>query len=333
MKELLVYGRSESAKRFIKLMEEDDVYKVIGVTDSFVNQKEVGTYYYGISICNTDEVLNQSIDQVVICSNNCVDAIVEYLKKRFPKLNNVCSADQFIIAINEQENPSWRNNQLYHYFLSEEHNTMTKWLHYFDIYEQWFSKYKNREVVFCEIGVFKGGSLEMWKKYFGEKATIIGVDVDSKCIQYKNENEKINVEIGSQGSTEFWNYIKNKYPRIDILLDDGGHEMSLQKITFDSMFSHISDGGIYMCEDTHTSYWKEFGGEYKGDTFVEQAKNLVDELNAFHSRTDQLNVTEQTKSIKGVHFYDSIIVVEKKYRRHSPVSVMKESGKTPYLWP
>lgn len=42
---------------------------------------------------------------------------------------------------------------------------------------------------------------------------------------------------------------KEKYPCVDILLDDGGHTMNQQITTFREMFPHIQDGGLYMCED------------------------------------------------------------------------------------
>ena len=41
-----------------------------------------------------------------------------------------------------------------------------KWLHYFDIYKENFSKYKNRKIIILEIGVLNGGSLKMWQNYF-----------------------------------------------------------------------------------------------------------------------------------------------------------------------
>ena len=98
----------------------------------------------------------------------------------------------------------------------------------------------------------------MWKDYFGKDAKIIGIDIDERCKAF--EEDQISIEIGSQESVEFWNGFKKKYPRVDILLDDGGHTMQQQIVTFQQMFPHIKDGGIYMCEDCHTSYREEYGG-------------------------------------------------------------------------
>jgi hypothetical protein len=69
--------------------------------------------------------------------------------------------------------------------------------------------------------------------------------------------------------------------------------------------------GVYMVEDLHTAYWDEFeGGLRKPSTFIELSKNLVDELNADHSR-GVLPATEFTKSTLSMHFYDSIVVFER----------------------
>ena len=58
------------------------------------------------------------------------------------------------------------------------HRIMNKWWHYFEIYETFLHRYANSEVRFLEIGVFRGGSMQMWRDYFGEKATIVGIDID-----------------------------------------------------------------------------------------------------------------------------------------------------------
>ena len=48
---------------------------------------------------------------------------------------------------------------------------------YFDIYESLFKEFKNKPITFVEVGIFGGGSLFMWKKYFHPKSRIIGIDL------------------------------------------------------------------------------------------------------------------------------------------------------------
>jgi hypothetical protein len=48
----------------------------------------------------------------------------------------------------------------------------------------------------------------------------------------------------------------------------------------------------------------------KPSTFIELCKNLIDELNADHTR-GALPATEFTNSTLSMHFYDSVIVFER----------------------
>lgn len=161
-----------------------------------------------------------------------------------------------------------------------------------------------------EIGVAKGGSLQMWKDYFGKGAQIIGVDIEKGTKDF--EEESIRIEIGSQSDRDFLKSLKEKYPKIDIFIDDGGHTMEQQIITFEEMFPHISYGGVYLCEDLHTSYWEECGGGYRyPNTYIEYSKNFIDYIHAWHSRTNALQENKYSRSMHSLHYYDSILVIEK----------------------
>ena len=196
---------------------------------------------------------------------------------------------------------------------SHEGRLLNKWTHYIDVYDQYFSKYRGQEIVFLEIGIAHGGSLQMWRKYFGEKATIIGVDVNPECKQFEEENTI--VYIGSQEDTIFLEQLKNKIPKVDILLDDGGHTMKQQITTFNILFDHVKEEGIYACEDLHTSYWKEYGGGLrKKSTFIEFSKKFIDNLHAWHANEiDKPKIHNQiTTNVFAVHYYDSMVFLEKK---------------------
>src|SRR2546423_442947 len=56
-----------------------------------------------------------------------------------------------------------------------------KWRHSFDFYDRHFSKFVGREVHVVEIGIYSGGSLAMWRHYFGDGAHIYGVDIEEAC--------------------------------------------------------------------------------------------------------------------------------------------------------
>jgi hypothetical protein len=79
-----------------------------------------------------------------------------------------------------------------------------------------------------------------------------------------------------------------------------------------SIFDHVKEDGVYLCEDLHTSYWLRFGGGYKRrGTFIEYSKNFIDYLHAWHSEQRSLKVNDFTRSVSSVHYYDSIVVIEK----------------------
>jgi hypothetical protein len=199
------------------------------------------------------------------------------------------------------------------YFRKNDDRLIHKWNHYFDIYEQHFSRFRNKEIVIVEIGVSQGGSLQMWKDYFGDKAKIYGVDIHPKCKDLEEEN--IEIFIGSQSDRKFLREIKTQIPPIDILIDDGGHTMVQQKVTFEELFDQVKDDGVYLCEDLHTSYWLDHGGGYKrAGSFIEYSKRFIDKLHAYHSEQNSLKVDDFTRSIASIHYYDSIIVLEKKKR-------------------
>ncbi len=110
----------------------------------------------------------------------------------------------------------------------EHHNgrLLNKWDHYIEVYDNYFSKYRNKPITFLEIGIAHGGSLQMWRKYFGEHANIIAVDINPETKKFEEPNTKI--YIGSQEDKDFLNQLKKLVPKVDILLDDGGHTMKQQ---------------------------------------------------------------------------------------------------------
>jgi hypothetical protein len=208
-------------------------------------------------------------------------------------------------------------NDLETYFRTNSNKRLIqKWIHYFDIYDRHFRDFRDKEPVILEIGVFQGGSLQMWKNYFGRNAKIYGLDINPQCKQFEEEN--ITVLTGSQSDRDFLRQIKEQIPPIDILIDDGGHTMNQQIVTLEELFEHVKPNGIYLCEDIHTSYWLKYGGGHKRrGTFIEYIKGFIDQLNAFHSEQRSLKVNSVTRSVNSIHFYDSIVVIEKG-RREKP---------------
>lgn len=203
-------------------------------------------------------------------------------------------------------------NDLEKYFYKNTGNLIHKWKHYFEVYDRHFSKFRGTDVHVVEIGVFQGGSVQMWKNYFGPKATIYGIDINPLCKTF--EEDRIKILIGDQGDRKFLRSVAKEIPRIDILIDDGGHTMEQQINTFEELFPCVDPHGVYLCEDLHTSYWRGYGGGYKRKgTYIEYSKNFIDYINAWHSEDPQrLPVSDFTKTAHSLHYYDSILVIEKR---------------------
>ena len=146
---------------------------------------------------------------------------------------------------------------------------------YFDSYDYFFSKYRNQNITFVEIGVSTGGSLFMWRDYFGPNARIIGVDLNPDA--KKLEEHGFEIFIGNQSDSQFWDDFTKKVGLIDVVLDDGGHTYEQQIITTESLLSAMNDGGVIVVEDTHTSYMDGFGAKSK--SFIEYTKKLIDKVN------------------------------------------------------
>jgi hypothetical protein len=206
------------------------------------------------------------------------------------------------------------DNSLRNIFETHSGRLIHKLDHYIEVYEKYFSKYRNTYVVILEIGVAHGGSLQVWKKYFGDKAKIYAVDINPECKTLEEENVKI--FIGSQEDKTFLSGLLKQMPRPDIIIDDGGHTMKQQITTFEILYPFVKEDGIYLCEDTLTSYVYEYGGGLKRKgTFVEYAKGLIDHLYTWHFKSRRLKVDDFTRSTNAIHFYDSMVFFEKKSRQ------------------
>lgn len=192
-----------------------------------------------------------------------------------------------------------------------------KWYPYFQAYEKHISKFRGNSCKLLEIGVQNGGSLEMWHHYFGKKCKIYGVDNDPDVANLKYDFD-VDLTIGDQEDTKFWKEYTDKRGFFDIIIDDGGHTMAQQDTTVLSLFRKLNYGGVYIIEDTHTSYWPAFGGGFRSPgSFVENMKSLVDLLHIRHIEKEKPDIKTNNAfhGLSSVTFYDSMIVLEKEVPR------------------
>ncbi|MEM6375009.1 MAG: class I SAM-dependent methyltransferase [Pseudomonadota bacterium] len=205
-------------------------------------------------------------------------------------------------------------------FWSNDGPLVHKWHHYLPIYERYFSALREREVRFLEIGVSKGGSLAMWRRYFGEAAILYGVDIDPACAACNGIHAQ--VRIGSQSDADFLRRVVDEMGGVDVVLDDGSHISSDIRASLATLFPLLQDGGLYMIEDLHATYWDSHDGGYqKPGSFIEDLRQMVDDMHHwYHDQGQRIAATAGTLS--ALHLYDSIAVLEKSVvpePRHSEV--------------
>lgn len=338
---VIIFGAGKRSLNFFESYKFLDYIDILFVIDN--DEKKWGTTVEGYRIYSPDKVKTEIFDKIIVTTH--FDEIKEQLISTYniskekitkpeylivPEFCNTgsihlnCKNNELCDITQLKSEDIITSNPLEEFFFFGKHRIIYKWWHYFEIYNEYFQKYVGKPIKMLEIGVFKGGSLQMWRYYFGNDAVIVGIDIDSKCAKYEEDNT--HVCIGSQDDPNFLRDVCEMYGPFDIVLDDGSHMVKHQITSFEILFPLLNNGGVYLCEDTHTSYWEIYGGELKGNnTFVEFAKSLVDELHYQHIRYGNDIAISFRNQIRAIHFYDSIIVFEKRKTGFS-VDAMIENG-------
>ncbi|MDW4496891.1 class I SAM-dependent methyltransferase [Sulfitobacter sp. D35] len=191
-----------------------------------------------------------------------------------------------------------------------------KWHHYIPLYDRYLARFRDRPVRFLEIGVHKGGSLQMWRRYLGEQATLFGIDTDPDCATYDGAAGA--VRIGSQTDTQFLSEVVAEMGGLDVVLDDGSHRMAHVRATFRHLFPLLDQGGLYMVEDLHTAYLPRFGGGHGTRTnFFAFMAELADDMHRWYHK-EGLHHPGLSERVSGLHVHDSIAVIDKE-PVHRPV--------------
>ena len=201
------------------------------------------------------------------------------------------------------------DGELLDLFSRNEGRPVHKWHHYIPYYDRYFSCVRHSPVRFLEIGVFRGGSLGMWRKYFGGESIIFGIDSDSSCADLNGHAGQ--VRIGSQDDPDFLREVVREMGGVDIVLDDGSHQTKHQIESFKILFPEMSEGGVYMVEDLHTSYWRGYGGGYnRRSNFFGFSFDMINDMHHWW-HFNRLKHPELKDMCTGVHVHDSIAVFEK----------------------
>jgi len=205
----------------------------------------------------------------------------------------------FLVNIKSKTMKDLNNFRSYKAFLESPHPS-TKHSTYFLAYDDIFTKYIGKEIIFVEVGVYGGGSLFMWRNFFGKQARIIGIDLNPEAKKW--EKDGFEIFVGDQSDPDFWINFYKQIGEIDILLDDGGHTYVQQIITSEFALNNIKNGGVLVVEDTHTSYMEKFGDQ--SIKFTNYILKTVDRIN---SRFSAFNNAKNNKKVFSISVYESLV--------------------------
>jgi hypothetical protein len=201
-----------------------------------------------------------------------------------------------------------------------------KWLHYLPVYEQALGGLRTKPGRFLEIGVQRGGSLAMWRSYFGPAMVIVGIDIDPLCKRVEDRSKNVHVRIGSQDDVDFLRSVVSEFGPFDAILDDGSHRSSHMVETFKFLFANgLAEGGVYIVEDLHCDYWTSHRDSQT--SFVDFTKWLIDSMHAHYhglpahgegqfrvgygDRRSSFDVPRATVLLDKIEINDSIVVIRR----------------------
>lgn len=221
-----------------------------------------------------------------------------------------------------------RNKSLNQLYQEHEGKVSDKWSSYLNEYDRLFDGYRDVSIRLLEIGIQNGGSLEIWSSYFPQARSLVGCDINPACDLLRYEDNRIEVVVGDANDASIFDRILQNNPEFDIIIDDGSHESGDIVKSFCLYFQRLADGGVFVVEDMHCSYWKQFEGglfyPYSSMTFF---KRLADVINHEHwgvdkTRADILNGTfskydcrlddKFLSHIHSVEFINSMCVIRKR---------------------
>jgi hypothetical protein len=183
---------------------------------------------------------------------------------------------------------------------------------YFRIYVELFGHLRGTDCTFIETGIANGGSLFMWRNWFGPRARIIGIDLNPESAKWREHGFEI--FIGDQGDPVFWADTYSKIGSFDAFLDDGGHQSFQQIITAREAIRFARKDCVIAVEDTCTSFMKEFS-RHHNRSFLNFSKDATDVLVANNNEffedqfppIDNVEIISDFENVYSIHFYSGIV--------------------------
>ncbi|MBU2469185.1 MAG: glycosyltransferase [Proteobacteria bacterium] len=212
-------------------------------------------------------------------------------------------------------------------YAEHEGKVSDKWSIYLFEYNRILSEYRHLPVRMLEIGVQNGGSLDIWLKYFANAQKIIGCDINSDCGRLSYQDSRIALVVGDANSDSAQAQIAALSRELDLIIDDGSHLSRDIVNSFARYFPLLADGGLFVVEDLHCSYWREFEGglyhPYSSITFFKRLADVIghehwgvdkapgDILRGFNSEYGFRMHEDDLNRIHSIEFINSMCVIRK----------------------
>jgi hypothetical protein len=184
-------------------------------------------------------------------------------------------------------------------------------------YPLFLESLRDQEFNMLEIGVWGGGSLQLWEEYF-LKAYIHGVDINYDS--YEGSSERFTLHKFDQSNPNDLKKIVETVPKCKFIIDDGSHHPYHQFITFIELFENLLEpGGVYIIEDIECNYWQNpksniYGYEIGHFNTLDYFKNTLDQINSeFSNQKNYLNISTVT-------FAHNCIIITKQTPEETEIS-------------
>lgn len=184
-------------------------------------------------------------------------------------------------------------------------------------YERFLHHLRDDHFTLLELGIGGysrtgegGASLRMWRDYF-PNAHIAGLDIEDKTFV---TDHRIHPYHGSQTDPTILNQILTNHPDTKVIIDDGSHRPEHIRQSFNLLFEQLPLDGIYIIEDTQTSYWPAWGGSLdhtNPTTTMALVKDLIDGLNHEEFLDPHYQPTTTDLTIKAIHCFHNLVIIEK----------------------
>lgn len=271
--------------------------------------------------------LTDGDDPVTILPNNATGALpvemINFILDRRVVPRHAPTSDQPAPSGASSGAPTMR--QLY---AAHDGKVSDKWDSYLAHYDRLFAPYRDRNVSILEIGVQNGGSLELTARYFPQAAAIVGCDINPACGELRFTDPRIHVVVGDAGDPATRRSLLIQSRAYDIVIDDGSHRSRDIVRAFANYFPAIRDGGVFIAEDLHCSYWSDHGGglhhPHSAIAFFQALADVVNHehwgtgkparsrLRRFFKAHRTRMSEEDLQHIHAVEFTNSICVVHKR---------------------